>query len=288
VWHPDADLLALAAGRPSRLRVLIPVLAALGLLCTAAAAARPQITETVARPGATTVLIVDTSGSMAATDVEPDRLTAAVQAANRFLDRVPRGSPVGLVRFSEGATVEVPPTADHDQVRRALADLQPLGGTATSTAILSAIGALQSATGRTDGADASLAGTRVVLLSDGKADPPEQDPTRASGEAARLGVQISTIALGTEDAVVLSPDGVPIPVPPDPDALRDIATRTGGEFFASADAGELERLYARLGESVGREERVRELAGWAAGLAALLLACAGALAWRVMPRSAVA
>ena len=64
------------------------------------------------------ILAMDSSGSMTATDVQPDRMTAAREAASSFVEGLPYGFKVGVVSFSNEADVVVPPTADHDEALR--------------------------------------------------------------------------------------------------------------------------------------------------------------------------
>ena len=63
---------------------------------------------------ATVILTIDISGSMTATDVAPDRMTAAREAASSFVEGLPSGFKVGVVSFSNEVDVVVPPTSDHD------------------------------------------------------------------------------------------------------------------------------------------------------------------------------
>ncbi len=84
------------AKRPSRWRKYVPlVLLALALAATAAALARPRIQLTVSDRSATVVLLVDVSGSMAAPDITPSRMDAAVAAMHGFLDKLPKNDRVG-------------------------------------------------------------------------------------------------------------------------------------------------------------------------------------------------
>ena len=73
------------------------------------------------------MLVTDTSGSMNATDVAPDRLTAAKAAATRFLDRVPDQLQTGLVAFADGPHTVLRPTQDRAQVSSTLEALQRRG-----------------------------------------------------------------------------------------------------------------------------------------------------------------
>ncbi len=72
-------------------------LAAIALL--AIALARPHVTHRVPSDEASLMLVTDHSGSMAADDVRPTRLAAAVAAANTFIDQLPRTVRVGAIGF---------------------------------------------------------------------------------------------------------------------------------------------------------------------------------------------
>ena len=117
--------------------------------------------------------------------------------------------------------------------------------------------------------------------------PSDRRTTAAGGtrpsSARRLGVPVYTVALGTPEGVVPGgPFGEPIPVPPDPETLRAIAERSGGEAFQVDDADELDRVYERLGSRIGtRQERREVSAGFAgAGLLLLLGGLGTGLRWR--------
>jgi Ca-activated chloride channel family protein len=105
-----------AAGR-SRWRRRIPVgLLAAGLAALALGAARPQVTVPETTSNATIMLALDVSGSMCSTDVKPNRVTAAEQAASAFIKSQDGGPRIGLVAFSSTAAVLVPPTTDDQQL----------------------------------------------------------------------------------------------------------------------------------------------------------------------------
>jgi Ca-activated chloride channel homolog len=94
----------------SRWRRRIPAaLLTLGLAVLAVGAARPQATVPVASSSATIMLALDVSGSMCSTDVQPNRITAAEQAASAFIKSQTGGPRMGLVAFASAAVVLVPP-----------------------------------------------------------------------------------------------------------------------------------------------------------------------------------
>ena len=113
-----------------------------------------------------------------------------------------------------------------------------------------------------------------MLLSDGK-QTSGRDAVAVAQEAAEQHVPVYTVALGTPDGVV---DGI-LRVPPDPEALRQIAQASGGQAFEASDGDQLTAVYERLGSQLGTREETREVT--AAFAAAGLLLLGGALAGSV-------
>jgi Ca-activated chloride channel homolog len=274
VRFPAMATLASVVPRGARWRRLVPpALLCLALAGLALALARPETTVAVPVEQASVVLVTDTSGSMNATDVDPSRLAAAKDAADRFLDRVPDELRVGLVAYSDAPHTALRPTGDRDQVRAAVDRLAAEGGTATGDALASA---LQAVGGRGEKSPPAA----VILLSDG-ATQSGRDPAAVARQAATAGVPVYTVALGTSAGTVEA-NGQVLSVPPDPEALREIAELSGGAAFAAEDAGALDEVYERLGSRIGTREERREIsAGFAAaGLLLLGGAMAASLRWR--------
>jgi Ca-activated chloride channel homolog len=264
VRFPGAPVAALAASAAPRWRRLVPsALLALSVAGLVLALARPETTVAVPVEQASVVLVTDTSRSMTATDVAPDRLEAARSAADRFLDEAPEELRVGAVAFSDSARVLQPPTTEHKQVGAALAGLTADGGTATGDGLAAALETLETGERRPPAA--------VVLLSDGK-QTAGRDAVEVAQEAGEQRVPVYTVALGTPDGIV---DGN-LRVPPDPEALRQIAQASGGQAFEASDGDELTAVYERLGSQLGTREETREVT--AAFAAAGLLLLGGALA----------
>jgi Ca-activated chloride channel family protein len=270
IRHPAAAIAAGAARRtPRRRRLVAPLLLMLAAAAMAVALARPQTTIAVPVERASVMLVTDESGSMLAGDVAPSRLEAAQAAASSFLDRVPDRLMVGFIGYSATVKATVEPTTERDGVRSAIGALNADGGTATGDALTAALDRLAARRG-TDG---SVAPAAIVLLSDGKRTA-GSDPLVAATRAAKLGIPISTVALGTPDGTVQGRPGEILSVPPDPETLRQIARRSGGTAFQVADAEALDRVYDRLGSRIGtRKERTEVSAAFAAG--GLLLLAGG-------------
>ncbi len=267
-----------------RLRRALPVgLYLLALAALVMGLARPHADVSVPREEATVVLVMDASGSMEATDVQPTRLTAAQSSARAFLNQLPEKFQVGLVTFADRTQILAQPTVDRVAVREAIDSLEPEGGTAMGDGLAQA---LELRASRTDGARDSRPSDRggppldaVLLLSDGYNTTGRLEPMEAAERATDLGVATFTIALGTPEGVVQSRDQFGrsrlINVPPDHDTLRAIADVTGGSFFEAPTEEDLRRVYEDLGSRIGHVTERREVtAAFAAG--ALVLGSLGA------------
>lgn len=275
IRFPAAGSLALAAGVVSPWRRWLPTALALAAIAALALAlAKPQKTVAVPVEGASVVLVTDHSGSMSATDVEPDRLNAAENAAETFLDKLPRQTRVGVVAYSDGPDGTLAPTTDRDRVRSTIEAQTAAGATATGEALQVAIDTLAP-----DGNKAKSKASAIILLSDGKTTT-GRDPVEVARVAKRLGIPVYTVALGTEDATIpnpVSPLSPPIAVPPDPETLKEIAQVSGGRSFTSDDAGQLKSIYSTLGSRLATKHEQREITAGFAGAGLVLLVAAGLL-----------
>jgi Ca-activated chloride channel family protein len=274
VRYTNLDLLAAAAGRDWA-RHLPAALALLALSALVGALARPQRVVADERRQATVVMVTDTSGSMKATDVAPDRLQAAQAAGRALADKLPGDFKLGLVTFGSTADQLVAPTTDKRAVARAIGSLKVHGATAMGDGLSLALAAAQAPI---------PAGIRppaaIVLLSDG-ANTRGQDPITVADQAKRARIRVYTVALGTQAGVLTTKDasGNPKqePVPPDTGTLQEIARVTGGRFYDAPDAARLREVYAGLGTRFARLQVKQEVtAAFAGGALVLLLAGMGA------------
>ena len=275
VRFTDPDLIdTVAPRRPGLRRHLVAAVYLMATALLVVAAARPALaTEVPNEP--TVVLAFDTSISMEATDVMPSRIVAAPEAAHRFLEVGPAGVRVGLVAFDETARVIIPPTTSKTVLDRAVDRLSLGPGTAIGEAIYTSMDLLESDVA----ADAKDAGGSIVLMSDGDTTTGRPEGP-AAREAQRRGVKVNTVAFGTDHGSVVV-DFIPVPVPVDREALRDIAETTDGKVFEAESAEEIVSVFEDLGEGVGTRTEPREITdGLAiAALVAAALAAAGSLAW---------
>jgi len=237
--------------------------------------ARPHATVTVKREQATVLLAMDTSRSMAATDVPPTRLRAAQTAANRFVDQIPKKYRVGVVSFATIAQIAVPPTEDRTLVHQAINALHTGDGTAIGDAVL-----LAATLGKRQRSDGVVPPSAVLLISDGSRDGGRITPQAAANRARKLHVPVYTILLGTPLGVVKHaiPGGYTeiIRVPPSAQTLQQIARSSGGEFFTASNDTRLNAVYDQLRSRLGHKKETREMTdAFAAGSLLLLLAAGG-------------
>jgi Ca-activated chloride channel family protein len=280
----SVDLLAsVAPRRPGWQRHVSAALMLAAVSALVFGFARPTTTKKVARQRGTIMLAIDTSGSMAATDVTPSRLVAAQAAARRFVSGLPAGLKVGLLQFDTTARVLVAPTSDHVPVLAAVDALSIGGGTATGVAIQ---GALDSVAALPAGSDGKKAPAAVVLMSDGSptigapGQTPDETVTDATAAAKKDGVPIDTIAFGTSSGTVTI-QGETVPVPADPDAMAKIASASGGKSFTATTGNELNAVYDQIRRTVGYDTVRTDITEWFTGLALLLavLTAGAALVW---------
>ena len=251
--------------------LLLAALAALGL-----ALAKPGKSVAVAVDRATIVVVTDHSRSMMATDVDPDRLTAAKDAAHTFLRTLPPVVQVGVVTYSDAPDQVLAPTHSRDDARAVIDQQQADGATATGDALEVALELIQRTGKRGHRPPAA-----IVLLSDG-ATTAGVDPVGVAHLAAREHVPIYTVSLGTGDGVVPNPGlGPPIVVQPDPASLRRISQASGGRAFTAQDSGRLSAIYRSLGSRLGQKKvRHETTAAFAVGGLVLLLgAAASSVRW---------
>ena len=274
----NPDLLPNVVDRePGRLRHLPLAILLIALAAMIVGVARPHANVSVKREEATVILDMDTSRSMAATDVAPTRLDAARSAAKAFLAKVPEKFQVGVVSFATRAVVGVPPTADRSLVEASLDTLRPGEGTAIGDGVALSVQLGQ----KTRAADGTSPPRAVVLISDGAREGGRISPAAAAARAKAQHVPVYTVLVGTQNGVVHQTltGGYRqiVRVPASPGTLQQIAQGSGGEFFTAPDADRLRKVYEDLGSRLGTHTESREITDWFAGGAAALLLAGGML-----------
>ncbi len=251
----------------------------LGMVALVLALAHPQRTQKVPTNRGTVVLAIDTSLSMAANDVSPNRLQAAVDAAHLFLKSVPAKINVGIVAFNGAASVRVEPTQDREQASRAIDSLELGERTAIGEAIYASLNAIKTVP---PDKNRTPVPARIVLMSDG-ASTSGRSPSEAVAAARKAHVPIDTIAFGTDHGTITLPDSqFPVPVTVDRAALATIARTSGGKAFTAASEAQIREVYRKIGTSIGYQTKRKDVSGWfvGAGFVLLLLAAGASMAWQ--------
>lgn len=272
---------------------LIPfALEILALLLVTVALARPQRVIRAAandRYGIDIVVALDASGSMAAEDFRPrNRFAVAKDLIGDFIERRVDDR-IGIVTFGVRAVTRVPITFDRD-VARSILDRADVGengnGTAIGHAIATCVNRLRNSKSRS---------RVIILVTDGVNNAGSIDPLVAASLAAKYGIKVYAIGVGSEGPV-------PLPIKRqnpftgemetvyqhirgeiDEKSLRAIADTTGGEYFRATDARAMSAVLQRIDRleksrlTAPKTEVVEELYVWplAGGLALLLFSLTG-------------
>ena len=276
---------SVAPKRPGWRRHVVAGAFLVSLALLVVALARPTRVED-APLGPTLVLAIDTSLSMEATDVDPNRLEAAQEAADGLIAGLGGNVRVGLISFNQTATIQVAPTTDHDAVRDAVEGLTLDEFTAIGEAIFAGLDAIDLATREDEataedlGEDLEVPEAQLVVMSDGETTTGRPD-AEAAQAANELGIPVSTIAFGTPNGTIEIPGEGTVDVGVDEASLRAIAESTGGEFFAATTGDELAEAFADIEGTVDAETVEREVSTWFLGLGILFLVLTSglSLAW---------
>ena len=229
-------------------------------------------------------MVTDISGSMNATDVQPNRLDAAVSAAKTLTEKVPPTFRLGLITFSDFAEQRVAPTTDRSQIKGALDQLVAEGGTAMGDGLERGLFAARTPVPNADGSGVRRLPSVIVLLSDGKNTSGTRDPIDIAREAGRARIPIYAIALGTPGGQVELRDSFGflqrVQVPPDTETLKEIARLSGGKSYTATETDKVKEIYANLGTRLSSKSEKREVTAVFAGGAIALLVAAGSLSLR--------
>lgn len=246
----------------------------IGLLIMAMA--RPAMPVEVPRERATIIVAIDVSPSMAATDVSPNRLNAAKESAQGFVDSLPDRFNVGLVAFSNTASVVSSPSQDHQAVADSIENLSITPGTAIGEGVFTSLKSIESFD---EDAAEDPPPSAIVLLSDGE-NTSGRPVTSSAEAAAELDIPVSTIAFGT-GAAIIEIHGQLVEADIDKAALEDLAADTGGNFYEAESGAELSDVYDDIGSSLGTETVDEEVVTLFVGLALIVAAAtaAASLLW---------
>ena len=296
--YPNLSLLKEAMGGGRRLRRHIPPLIfLLALIVLIVAMARPSAVVTLPTQHETVILAMDTSGSMRATDVEPNRITAAQNAAKSFVADQPRRTRIAVVTFAGTAAVAQAPTDNREEILAAIDRFQLQRATAIGSGILVSLKVifpdvefdLRSYNPRGDstrGAPLDKAGKPekpafkpvpagsygsavIILLTDGQSNV-GPDPIESARMAAERGVRIYTVGFGTAEGESLRFEGWSMRVRLNEEALKKIAEVTQGEYYYAGTAADLKKVYQTLSARLVFEKRETEITALFSAAAAVL------------------
>ncbi|TAH48672.1 MAG: VWA domain-containing protein [Chloroflexota bacterium] len=280
-------------------RYLPPALFFLALAVMLVALARPVALVRTPKQAGVIILALDSSLSMRAEDMQPNRFEAARTAARSFIEKRGEGAEIGIVAFAGNAAIVQMPTTNQRELYAAINTLFLQRGTAIGEGILASLdaialsdqdlGASISSTPAPQAAP-TLApvppGTYipaiVILLTDGQ-NRNGIDPLKAAQMASERGVRVYTVGIGSREGGVIPGGfggfggGRSFRQELDEDTLRAIADETDGEYLYAANAAELEKVYNNLGLDIVLRLEKTELTAWFTAAAALLLFSAVAL-----------
>ena len=218
--------------------------------------ADPRLPLKTVKEGVNVVLVIDDSGSMAATDYTPTRLEAAKDSARILIDGLNLKDNVGIVIFESGATTAAYLTPFKDKaVEKLKAIEQKQGRTAVGDGLSLAIDMAMSIPNKKK---------VVILLSDGVNNAGVVSPQEAVEFAKINNIQVHTVGMGSEEPVVLGYDpwGRPQYAELDEGTLRNIASETGGRYYKSVDKDTLDEIYRDISKDIERELEDVSIKDW--------------------------
>jgi Ca-activated chloride channel family protein len=232
------------------LRHLPIILRMVALSLLIVAVARPQSVEhevETTSDGIDIVLSLDISGSMLARDFTPDRLVAAKEVASEFVANR-TGDRIGLVVFAGEAFTQAPLTTDQATLQTLLGRIKSgviEDGTAIGNGLATAVNRLRESDSKSK---------VIILLTDGVNNRGQISPLTVADIAKDLGIKVYTIGVGRNgqapyplfDERGREVDTVMLDVEIDEDSLREIAEKTGGEYFRATDKESLKRIYDEI------------------------------------------
>lgn len=252
----------------------------LALACLLIALARPQSVssrENVSTEGIDIVMVLDISGSMLAEDFSPNRMQAAKQVADEFIDGRTNDR-IGLVIFSAESFTQCPLTTDYPVLKTLLREVKNgmiADGTAIGLALANGVNRLK---------DSKAKSKVMILLTDGVNNRGEIDPVTAAKIAATYGIRVYTVGVGAQGQApypVETPFGIQrrlIPVDLDEKTLTAVAEMTGAHYFRATDNRTLRAIYKEIDQlertkiEVTAYKRYSEhFYGWLAGGLLVLL-----------------
>ncbi|HXT55212.1 MAG TPA: VWA domain-containing protein [Candidatus Eisenbacteria bacterium] len=298
VKYASLTMVKQAIGPRQRFRRHIPpLLFLIALIAMIVAIARPAAIVMLPSQYQTIILAMDVSGSMRATDVKPNRISAAQAAAKAFVDEQPSNVRIGVVSFAATASVVQTPTQNREDIITAIDRFQLQRGTAIGSGIIVSLATIFPDAGidvssfiygrsgargvpidqaeKSDKppvkpvAPGSYTSAAIILLSDGQRTT-GPDSIEAARLAADRGVRIFTVGFGTQSGETIGFEGWSMRVRLDEETLKTIANLTRGEYFYAGTAADLKKVYQVLNSKFLLEKKPMEISSLFAGAAALI------------------
>ena len=294
---------AMGAGQRFR-RHIPPLLFLIALIALIVATARPAAVVTLPSQYRTIILAMDVSGSMRATDVQPNRLSAAQSAAKAFVADQPSNVRIGVVAFAGTAAVVQMPTQNREDIIAAIDRFQLQRATAIGSGIIVSLatifpdegidvssliygrngprGVPLNQAGKSEKKEfkpvppGSYTSAAIILLTDGQRTT-GPDSIDAARMAADRGVRIFTVGFGTKAGETIGFEGWSMRVRLDEETLKTIANLTRGEYFYAGTAMDLRKVYETLNSKFLLEKKQMEISSLFAGAAALVALVSGLL-----------
>jgi Ca-activated chloride channel homolog len=315
--YPNLALIKLAAQGPSWRRHVPPALMLLAFTLLLLAMARPSAEVSLPSRVATVMLVMDVSGSMRATDVNPSRIMAAETAAKAYVKDQPRDVRIGIVAFAATALLVQSPTTDHPALNAAIDRFELQRGTAVGSGIMVALSTLfpqenfpinQFNSGNFGGygrfgnydfrdryggvslGQRATAPPRkhvpvepgsyknaVAILLTDGQTNAGYDPVEAARVASEYGLRVYTVGFGTANGNIVGFGGWSMRAQLDEVALKKIADMTKARYFHATSAEDLKAVYDVLSRQLVVETREMEITAFFAALAALVMMTAAGL-----------
>ena len=318
VRYSSLSLVREAALHQSAFRRHLPfALFLLALTSLIMAVSRPVATVTIPSNKATIILALDVSLSMCSTDIAPNRLEAAKDAAQVFVQEHRSGRQIGIVAFAGFAELVQPPTTDTQALDDAIENLIVARRTAIGSAILRSIDAISevdnrilpsdntasNGTSESSPSEGGLSPHIIVLLTDGASNAGPY-PLAAAVQAAERGIRVYTIGYGTIDNTSPMNCGYGdftfgggqfgFGFAPqtgsqdfrrqlDDTTLKQVAEMTGGTYYEATSASELKKAFSELPSFVIATRETIEIGVLFTAFAAILIVIAMALSFRWHP-----
>ncbi len=315
--YSNLALVKEASEGPGWRRHIPPALMLLAFTCLLLAVARPSAEVSLPSRVATVMLVMDVSGSMRATDVNPSRIMAAETAAKAYIKQQPKDVRIGIVAFAATALLVQSPTTDHVALGSAIDRFELQRGTAVGSGIMVGMSTLFpqdnfpinqfnsqnfGGYGRWGNYDFRDRYGGVALGERAKAPPKKHvpvepgsfknavmilltdgqtnagyDPIEAARTASEYGLRVYTVGFGTAKGNIVGFGGFSMRAQLDEESLKKIADMTRAKYFHATSAEDLRAVYDVLSRQLIVELREMEITSFFAAASALLMLLAAGL-----------